>query len=430
MKKKIILSAVLLSASLGMFGVAAHQSAYAAEAAKSAEMIPAFKYDPEWPKVLPNNWILGVIGAVFVDKQDHVWIAQRPATSTSYGYRDLLEGKGTCCTPAPPVIEFDMQGNVLNSWGPIHINDTDGKTQKVIGAPSAYPDGLWPSNEHTLYIDHKNNIWLSTSNEPSQLVKFTHDGKFLMRIGQQEAKSVTEKTNLAGTAGVYVDPKTNEIFVADGYRNRRVVVFDADTGAFKRMWGAYGKPPQDPQSRQPDPDMKKRAEQFELVHCIVSSNDGLLYVCDRPNSRIQVFKKDGTFVREAVITMDGGPPNAAGLGTAMAIAFSPDAEQKFMYLLDAPDKKILILRRSDMKVVGSFGSGGRMGGQLLTPHAISTDSKGNVYVGGTLTDDDRQMAKNSLSLIKRSNVKMSDMPEDFGQMQDRRFGYNIQTGNM
>ena len=164
-------------------------------------------------------------------------------------------------------------------------------------------------------------------------------------------------------------------------------MFDADTGAYKRHWGAYGKPPKDPQSSQPDPDMKKRSEQFELVHCVIGSNDGLLYVCDRPNSRIQIFKKDGTYVREVVITPNGSPPHATGLGTAMSIAFSPDPEQKFLYYVDAPDKKMFIIRRSDMKVLGTFGTSGRGGGQFLTPHTIATDSKGNLYVGGTLTDD-------------------------------------------
>ena len=382
-----IFAAALLGASLGI--VAGGAAYAAAPAASGTEQVPTFKVDPEWPKQLPNNWIFGVIGAIFVDKADHVWIAQRPASTTTLGYRDLMQGAGECCTPAPPVLELDPQGNVLRTWGEIHITDPESKKEVPIGKQVSppYPEGLWPPNEHAIYIDYKDNVWLSSSNAPSQLVKFTRDGKFLMRIGKEEAKSVNDKMNLAGTAAVYVDPKSNEVFVADGYRNRRVIVFDADTGAYKRHWGAYGKPPQDPQSSRPDPDMKKRAQQFELVHCLMASNDGFLYVCDRANSRIQIFKKDGTFVREAFITADGSPPHATGLGTAMAVAFSPDPEQKYLYYLDAPDKKVLILRRSDMKVLGSFGGGGRNAGQFITPHAISVDSKGNIYVGGTVTDD-------------------------------------------
>ena len=385
MKKRVIFAAALLSTSLGWGGVA-----YAADAAKGAtEQMPTFKFDPEWPKPLPNNWITGIIGAVYIDKDDHIWIAQRPASTTAFGERDALMGSGDCCTPAPPVIEFDMQGNVLHAWGEIHITDPATKKETPVGnqVSGPYPEGLWPPNEHAIFLDHKNNVWVGSSNPPSQLVKFTRDGKFILRIGKEEAKSVNDKMNLAGTAGMWVDAKTNEVFVADGYRNRRVVVFDADTGAYNRHWGAYVKPPKDPQSGKPDPDMKKRAEQFELVHCVIGSNDGLLYVCDRSNSRVQIFKKDGTFVREVFITSNDTPPRPTGLGTAMSIAFSPDPEQKYLYYVDAPDKKMFILRRKDMKVLGTFGSGGRGAGQFLTPHTIATDSKGNLYVGGTLTDD-------------------------------------------
>ena len=384
MKRWSLLSGLTaLGALLAWGGMGNSHVAYGADAAKGDE-IPTFKYDPEWPKTLPNAWITGNIGAMFVDKDDHIWIAQRPATTTSLGERDLLEDKGTCCTPAPPVMEFDMQGNLLQSWGPIHILDTETKTQKLVGKQVSppYPDGVWPSNEHGIYLDHKGNVWLTSSNEPSQLSKFTKDGKFLLRIGKGEAKSSNDKENLAGPSGVYVDPKSNEVFVADGYRNRRVIVFDADTGAYKRHWGAYGKPPTDPQVTRPDPDMEKRKQQFELVHCIAHSNDDLLYICDRANSRIQVFKKDGTFVKEAIIE-----PKQLGLGTSFAIAFSPDKDQKYLYYGDGSDKKIWILRRSDLKVLGSFGSGGRNGGQFVLIHTIATDSKGNLYVGETIDNN-------------------------------------------
>ena len=380
MNRSLFLSgAAMLSAMLVMGHL---QTAVAADAAK-AEEIPTFKYDPDWPKTLPNGYITGNIGAMYIDKDDHIWVLQRPSMTTSLGERDLLEGKGTCCTPAPPVMEFDLQGNLLNTWGPIHITDKDKKdvlAGKQVSAP--YPDGVWPVYEHGIYLDYKNNLWITDSQGGSHVLKMSRDGKLLLQIGKDMATSSSDKMNLGGPAGVYVDPKSNEVFIADGYKNRRVAVFDADTGKFKRMWGAYGKPPQDPQVTTPDPDMKKRNQQFELLHCIMHSNDDLLYVCDRANSRVQVFKKDGTFVREGFVE-----PKLLGLGTSFALAFSPDKEQKYLYYGDGSDKKIWILRRSDLKVLGSFGAGGRNGGQFNLIHTMATDSKGNIYVGETIDNN-------------------------------------------
>ena len=376
-----MMRSLLLSASALL--VLGHlQTAVAADAAKADE-IPTFKYDPDWPKTLPNGWITGNIGAMYIDKDDHIWVLQRPSMTTGLGERDLLEGKGTCCTPAPPVMEFDMQGNLLNSWGPIHITDKDKKevlTAKQVSAP--YPEGVWPVYEHGIYLDYKNNLWITDSQGGSHVLKMSRDGKLLLQIGKDMATSSSDKVNLGGPAGVYVDAKSNEVFIADGYKNRRVVVFDADTGKFKRMWGAYGKPPQDPQVSTPDPDMKKRNQQFELLHCIMHSNDDLLYVCDRANSRVQVFKKDGTFVKEGFVE-----PKLLGMGTSFAMAFSPDKEQKYLYYGDGSDKKIWILRRSDLKVLGSFGAGGRNGGQFNLIHTMATDSKGNIYVGETIDNN-------------------------------------------
>ena len=191
--------------------------------------------------------------------------------------------------------------------------------------------------------------------------------------------------NLAGPTGIVVDAEANEVFVADGYRNRRVVVFDADTGAYKRHWGAYGKPPPDgPQGGGPvegpyDPDVI--SEQFATVHCLMMSRDGLVYVCDRRNNRIQVFQKDGTFVQEAVIA------TSKGFGAVHAIAFSPEAEQRFLYVGDGANKKVWILRRETLETVGSFGRGGRGGGEFLVVHALAVDAEGNVYVGETVNNN-------------------------------------------
>lgn len=360
-----------------------NSSAAPSATGSAADEVPTFRYDPDWPKPLPNHWVTGNIGAMYMEKNDHLWIAQRPNTTTGITERYALTGAGECCAPGPPVMEFDPAGNLVQAWGAIHVTDTDGKTQKLVGkqVSGPYPEGVWPISEHGIYLDYKNNVWLTSQTDPSQVVKFTRDGKFLMRIGTQEAKSSNDTANLAGPAGVLVDPKTNEVFVADGYRNRRIIVFDADTGAYKRHWGAYGKkPPDGPQQvgiESVDP--KRQREQFAVAHCIVMSNEGLLYVCDRANSRIQVFKKDGTFVREAFIV-----PRDIGIGTICALAFSPDRQQRFIYVADPSNKKVWILRHSDMKIIGSFGTGGREGGRFMEVHTLAVDSHGNVYTGETV----------------------------------------------
>lgn len=339
--------------------------------------VPAFEYDPTWPKPLPNNWVTGNIGAMAVDAKDHIWVAQRPASTTTLSERYGLDGIGDCCFPAPPVLEFDAAGNLVQAWGPIH-DDKGQQLGKQVWGP--FPDVAWPMSEHGIFVDYKDHVWVDSQNAPSQLVKFTRDGKFLLRIGQTEAKSNNDTSNLAGPTGILVDPKTNEVFVADGYRNRRVVVFDADTGAYKRHWGAYGKrPPEGPQGGNPvegayQPGM--RSENFASAHCLAMSRDNLLYVCDRVNNRIQVFHPDGTFVKEGVIA-----PKTKGMGSTFAIGFSADPNQRFVYVADGSNKKVWILRRDDLRVVDSFGHGGRAGGELLLAHALAVDSKGNVYVG-------------------------------------------------
>lgn len=371
---------------------------------RADDKVPTFRFDPDWPKQLPNNWTTGVIGAIYVDKNDHVWAATRPSSVNSAVERYLLDGQGECCSPAPPVIEFDQAGNVVQAWGAIHATDRAARKEVLIGKQPAngpYPEGLWPSSEHAMFVDYKNNVWLTSQAPPSQLIKFTHDGKFIKQFGTKEAASSADTSNFAGPTGVYVDPLTNEAYVSDGYRNRRVIVFDADTGEFKRMWGAYGKPPKDPQQKDAF-GSDRMNDSFSVTHCVVPDNSGLLYICDRANSRIQVFKKDGTFVREVSIG-DVPPPNPTPeletmwsletirptpkthLGSAWFVGFSPDKEQRWMYVADGTNKKVWILRRSDLKVIGSIGHGGRQGGQFETIHCLAVDSHGNIYTGETLS---------------------------------------------
>jgi hypothetical protein len=348
--------------------------------------IPTFQYDAAWPRPLPNNWNTGNIGAMVIDSKDHVWVAHRPASTTSLSENYAVTGEGDCCSPAPPVLEFDQAGNLVQSWGPIH--DKDGKLiGKQVWGP--FPDVAWPLSEHGIFVDDKY-VYVGANSAPSQVLKFTRDGKFIRRFGKEEAKSSNDPQNFAGTTQMFVDSKTNELYVADGYRNRRIVVLDAETGAYKRHWGAYGhKPPDGPQGGNPvegkyEPNV--RSQNFATVHCAIMSKDGLIYVCDRVNDRIQVFKTDGSFVKEGLVGQ-----NAHGFGSVHGLGLSPD--QRFLYVADGANKKIWIVRRDDLKVLGSFSGGGRMGGQVMIAHTLAVDSKGNVYVGETIDNNRVQRFK-------------------------------------
>ena len=391
-------------------GCSRSETAAIVDNAGPATGVPRFEYDPTWPKTLPNNWIFGQVGALYVEpKTDHVWLVQRPSGTTRLGERFGLTGDGECCFPAPPVMEFDREGNLIQAWGPIHGDNPNGPRRTPIDyenlqaqygqmslgeqAALSYPLEHWPTNEHGIFVDHAGHVWVDSQNPPSALVKMSRDGqRMLLRIGKTEARTNRDTENLAGPTGIHVDPESNEVFVADGYRNRRVIVFDATTGAYKRQWGAYGKPPIDAQAPETnivraarakglgaefEPDVRR--QQFDHVHCLRASHDGLLYVCDRANNRIQVFRKDGTFVSEALVA-----PKSGDMGSTLDLAFSADPEQRLMYIADGPNHKIWILRRSDMTVIGSFGSGGTGGGQFLLNDAIGVDSQGNVYVGETI----------------------------------------------
>jgi len=248
---------------------------------KKTREVPKFQVDPTWPKI-PNNWVLGLVSGVNVDREDHVWILHRPDTVP-------LEQKAKA---APPVLEFDTHGTFIQGWG---------------GPGSGYE---WPTIEHGISIDHKGFVWIGGSGiggggKPGddQILKFTTTGKFVMQIGRSgQSKGNTDPNNVHGAADVTVYPKTNEVFVADGYGNRRIIVFDANTGAFKRMWGAFGNAPTDPvpgEATGPDQSTEGRgAMQFNLVHSVRISQDGLVYVSDRANKRVQVFTIEGKYLRQ------------------------------------------------------------------------------------------------------------------------------------
>jgi len=235
----------------------------------------------------------------------------------------------------------------------------------------------WVNQEHGIFVDHRDNVWIG-SPQDSQLLKFTRSGKFLMRIGEPGHKEPTSNNpNILGGPAPWVDAKTNELYVADGYRNRRIAVFDADSGVFKRMWGAYGNRPDDgvPWRFNPEGTDQPPSPQFQTVTGVVISNDDLVYVSDRSNNRIQVFRKDGTFLREGFVL----PKTPRG--TIDTLAFSADREQRYLYDADPRNMKIWILRRSDLRVLGSFGHGGHQAGGFVSSAYVVTDSKGNLYVG-------------------------------------------------
>jgi DNA-binding beta-propeller fold protein YncE len=326
---------------------------------------PTLTIDATWPPELPNKWILGSITGVFVDGRDHVWITHLPETLTEE--ETSVEQNppiATCCVAAPTVLELDAQGKLVQGWGK---GDKDNPTD-------------WPRNPHGIFVDHNNFVWIGTHMH-HRVMKFTREGKLVMTIGQYDKNAGSNDTTLlGGPSGIWVDPKTNEVFISDGYRNRRVAVFDQN-GKYLRHWGAYGNKPDDAEKFDPKT-MTSGAlpKQFSTPHGITGSNDGRIYVADRRGNRIQVFEQSGKFVAEKIIA-----PATLASGSSFVPVLSRDPQQQWLYLADGTNHKIWILRRSDLEVVGEFGRGGRQLGQFLRPHGMSIDSKGNLYVGEAST---------------------------------------------
>ncbi len=331
-----------------------------------SDAVPSFLVDPSWPREMPDKWIIGSITSVFVDSKDHVWITHQPEVLTPEEAAMVQDPPiGTCCTPAPTVIEFDAEGEVVQAWG-----DT---SQDI---------SVYPRNPHGLFVDHNDHVWIGTFRH-HRVMKFTRTGEHLLTIGKFDENGGSDhETLLGGPAGIWVDPDSNEAFIADGYRNRRVVVVDGETGKYLRHWGAYGEAPDDDYeydygARTPD---GPEPRQFATVHGIAGSRDGHIYVADRRGNRIQVFKQDGEFVTEKTVAV-----RTLASGSAFVIVLSPDPAQKWLYLADGTNHKVWILQREDLEIVGEFGRGGRFVGQFLRPHGMSVDSKGNLYVGEAST---------------------------------------------
>lgn len=362
MKDKNLYMAGSVAILLVMFGCAEKVLDNAADA--QAKQAPMFEVDPFWPKPLPNHWILGATIGIGVDSRDHIYIIHRRDTfneRTEIGAAaDPI--KADCCIPAPNVLEFDPEGNLVNHWG---------------GPGEGYD---WPASNHGISIDHKDNIWIGgNGRSDSHILKFTRNGEFLAQYGTPGAETDSHsKENFGSVAEVAFGPNAKEAFVADGYRNKRVAVLDSDTGELKRYWGAYGNEPDDSNLGRFVPG-EEPAQQFRTpVHCAQPSADGLVYVCDRVNNRLQVFEPDGTYVDELFVK-----PNSLGDGSVWDISFSPDPEQTFIYLADGTNRKIFIIERKTLEILTNFGDGGRNPGQFFAVHGLVTDSRGNIYTTET-----------------------------------------------
>lgn len=337
---------------------------------------PTLEVDPLWPKPLPNHWLLGSVTGVAVDARDHVWVVHRGYASmtarTEIGAATNPKTADECCVPAPPVLEFDAAGTLVGHWG---------------GPGDGYE---WPVSPGGITADAKGNIWIAAAGPPeipgsanarpgrstsastttaapprpvdAHVLKFSRTGQFLLQIGKAGTAGENDSTTaLHRPAGTAVDTAANEVYVADGFVNRRVIVFDATTGAYKRHWGGSGD------------------AQLRTVGCVELARDGTVYVCDRANNRVQAFDKNGKLLKLGLVAKE-----TRGTGSVWDIALSNDPQQRFLYVADGHDQKIFVLRRDTLETVGSFGDGGRYPGTFYSVGSVAVDSKGNVYTGETL----------------------------------------------
>ena len=376
----------------------------AVSAGAQAKQAPRFEVDMMWPMPMPNRWILVSATGVAVDARDHSYVVNlmdsfNARTESGSG---TIPPTGECCTPAPAVLEFDAGGKLLSHWG----------------GPGS---GDWPAANAGLAVDGTGNVWIGgAGGQDTRIYKFGKDGKLIAAFGKAGSPATTRGGAAAadtayggvspgrggaaaagrggrgggrggppplpansnsmdafgGAMGFAFDKAANEVFVADGARNHRVAVIDANTGAIKRIFGAYGSKPDD--AAMTYSPSGAASKQFGVVRCVKIANDGTVYVCDSTNDRIQVFKKDGSFVKEAKVA-----PNTLGQGSVWDIAFSRDPGQKYLYVADGQNMKVRILDRETLTELSTFGDGGRQPGQFYAIHSIATDSKGNIYTTET-----------------------------------------------
>jgi DNA-binding beta-propeller fold protein YncE len=376
------------------------------QTAAQTKQAPRFEVDPFWPKPLPNNWVHGMTIGIGISADDHVWVIHRGNDPGNLDRTELAVVKegappvGECCNPAPPVLEFDQAGNLVGSWG---------------GQPkdNSYD---WPESNHGIVVDHKGFVWIGGNGQPdAHILKFTRDGKFVAQYGKKNARlapgssgakpsfvaNSLDMNNFGRVAKIFIDPKANEGYVADGYFNHRVAVIDLDSGKIKRIWGAYGNPPTDENLGPYDPSQPP-AKQFRTpVHCAERANDGMVYVCDRPNDRVQIFTSEGKFVKEVFVAKE-----TRADGSVWDIAFSKDPEQRYLYMADGVNEHVRVFDRKSMEEVYNFGYGGRQPGMFLGVHSIAVDSRGNIYTTETYTGKrlQRFLAKGMGSVPKSGQV--------------------------
>ncbi len=361
MKKRIV-SGVALAA--GIISLAIGQAVLQQQAdAQSNVSAPMFEVDPFWPKPT-KGLLLGMTIGIWADEQDHIWVIHRSSATLHNNEKgaELNPPIAECCKGAPPVLEFDPDGNLVRQWG---------------GPGQGYE---WPQSNHGIHVDYKGNVWIGGNGEKdAHILKFSKDGKFLMQVGGSGKNAGSNNLeNFGKVAKIWVDPKTNEAYIADGYLNKRVAVLDADTGKMKRYWGAYGNKPDDTKLGNYDPKAPPAQQFRNPVHCVERSNDGLVYVCDRANDRLQVFTAEGKFVKEGFYAK-----NTLGSGSAWDFAFSKDPEQRFILMADGMNNRIRIILRDSLEEITAFGDGGRQPGQFYGVHSVATDSKGNLYTTET-----------------------------------------------
>jgi hypothetical protein len=355
-------------------------------ASAQAKQVPRFEVDPFWPKPMPNNYVQGMTIGIGIAPDDHVLVIHR-ANDAGSGldrteYAILKEGAprvGECCMPAPPVLEFDQTGNLVRSWG----------------GPSKDGSYDWPESNHGIVVDHKGFVWIGGNGGPdAHILKFTRDGKFVAQYGKKDARlqagangakpnyvsNSLDMNNFGRVAKIFIDPKANEGYVADGYLNKRVAVIDLDSGKIKRIWGAYGEPPTDLPLGPYDPTQPPAKQFRNPVHCAERANDGMVYVCDRPNDRLQIFTSEGKFVKEVFVAKD-----TRADGSVWDVAFSKDPQQTWLYMADGVNEHVRVFNRSTMEEVYNFGYGGRQPGMFLGVHSLAVDSKGNLYTTETYT---------------------------------------------
>ena len=366
MKKiKLFIGATLVVV-LVVLGVGQSKLQESSVAASNDIMAPHFLVDPYWPRPLPNMWAMGNTIGVEVDERDHVFVVHRNDASQFGGNTEigLQGGVSECCTPAPPIMEFDPAGNVVNAWG----------------GPVEGAEYTWPASNHGIAIAGNGNIWIGgNGGGDSHVLVFTRDGEYVRTVGVPgEDRDSNSEIHFGRVAEIAMDINANEAYFADGYRNRRVAVVDVASGALKRYWGAYGNTPDDSVDVTYTPGQPGPQQFRGPVHCAQPSNDGLVYVCDRGANRVQVFRKDGTYVKEMVYN-----PATLNQGSTWDIAFSKDPDQEYIYLADGQNFKISVIDRASMEVLYTFGQGGRQPGTFYAPHSVATDSEGNLYTTET-----------------------------------------------